>query len=144
MSAVLPRGIRNHNPGNIDYHASSDPWRGLVNPPSDGRFCRFTSAEWGIRALCKTLMTYQREHHCRTIRDIVHRWAPPNENDTEAYIEHVARLVGVPATAPIDVTNSDVMRPLVQAIIVHENSQQPYDVGTLNAAMVMAGIEVRL
>jgi hypothetical protein len=136
----LPRGIRNNNPGNVDYHPSDDPWEGLDNPPTDGRFCRFTEPKFGIRVMCKLLLAYQDFHGCRTVQDIINRWAPPAENDTGEYVAHVASLVGVAADAPIDVHKAAVLRPLVQAIIVHENGQQPYDAATIDAGLAAAGV----
>ena len=69
------RGYRNRNPGNIE-HVPANKWQGLAEPPSDGRFCRFTSHEFGIRALAALLVTYQDRHKLRTPRAIIERWAP--------------------------------------------------------------------
>ena len=49
--AELPRGIRNHNPGNIDKGAD---WEGLADDQSsDSRFCVFKDPVWGIRAMAR-------------------------------------------------------------------------------------------
>ena len=104
-----PRGIRNNNPLNI--RLSSDKWQGQINGKGniDGNsslsseraggeavFCVFSSMEYGWRAafviLCKT---YYGKYKLRTIRDIVSRWAPPKENNTEAYIRHVSDYTGI-------------------------------------------------
>lgn len=89
-----PRGIRNNNPGNIRHGAN---WHGL-NP--DGRkidpaFCVFTTSVAGIRALAKVLINYKRIHGLNTVRQIISRYAPPNENQTTAYIQSVAKQLGV-------------------------------------------------
>ena len=42
--------------------------------------------------LCRT---YYGKYKLRTIRDIVTRWAPPKENNTEAYIRHVSDYTGI-------------------------------------------------
>ncbi|MFN6998960.1 MAG: structural protein, partial [Elioraea tepidiphila] len=89
----LSRGYRNRNPGNIE-HLPTNKWLGLETPPSDGRFCRFRSHQHGIRALALLLQSYQDRHGLRTIAGIINRWAPGSENDTAAYIAHVARLTG--------------------------------------------------
>ena len=88
------RGYRNRNPGNIE-HVPANKWQGLAEPPSDGRFCRFTTHEFGIRALAALLVTYQDRHKLRTPRAIIERWAPKVENDTAAYVAVVARRLGV-------------------------------------------------
>lgn len=50
--------------------------------------------EWGVRAALKLLRTYRDKYAANSIREIVTRWAPETENDTEAYIRQVCRLTG--------------------------------------------------
>jgi len=138
--AAEPRGIRNHNPGNIE-HRPENRWQGLAEPPSDGRFCRFVSAPYGIRALARVLITYQDRHGLASIEALLGRWAPPGENDTAAYAEAVARALDRAPGEPVDVHRHDVLRPLVEAIIRHENGVQPYDDATLVKGLVLAGVE---
>src|SRR3546814_1742565 len=92
--AKLPRGIRNNNPGNLEW---GDPWQGLLEPKkrTDKRFAQFEDPVMGIRAIARTLITYQDKYGIKTIEDAIHRWAPPNENDTLSYSSHVARLAEV-------------------------------------------------
>jgi len=73
----LPRGIRNNNPGNIEW---GERWQGLdeLRPDRDPRFAQFISPEDGIRALAKTLQTYQKKHGISTIEGIISRLAPTN------------------------------------------------------------------
>jgi hypothetical protein len=89
-----PRGIRNNNPLNI--RRSGDRWQGLRALQEDRAFCQFSTMEYGWRAafviLCKT---YYVKYKLRTIRDIVSRWAPANENNTAAYIRHVSDYTGI-------------------------------------------------
>jgi len=81
------RGVRNHNPGNI--RRSSDPWQGLAAEQTDPAFFQFISAAYGIRALVKTLITYQDKHGLQTVAEIISRWAPSSENNTGSYISAV-------------------------------------------------------
>jgi len=123
---MISRGIRNANPGNIDHHDNTK-WRGELpyDPSIEKRFCRFKAPEWGVRAIVKILISYS----CRrinTVREIINTWAPPSENDTRAYVEHVAKLVGVTPDDEIEVDDLDYVVPLVKAIIQHENGEQPY------------------
>lgn len=135
-----PRGIRNHNPGNIE---KGDPWQGLSDDQSrDERFAIFGAPEWGIRAIARVLITYQDKHDIRTVQGILRRWAPSFENDTNAYIEHVAEKVKIAPDTQIDVTDYSVMRPLVEAIIKHENGQQPYKRSTIDKGLMLAGIDI--
>lgn len=123
---MTPRGIRNNNPGNIEYNGTQ--WRGLATPPSDGRFCVFTAPEWGIRALSVLLRNYQRKYGINTIRGVIMRFAPTNENNTVAYIAAVARVLAVDADEPLEwCKNDEILADMVQAIIKHENGQMPYE-----------------
>jgi hypothetical protein len=132
----IPRGIRNNNPGNIEYTGTQ--WKGLADPPTDGRFCRFIDPEHGIRALARVIRTYYEHHSINTIRGVINRWAPPVENDTTAYIAHVSEACGVGADQSVDPTQLSIITPLISAIITHENGQQPYDMKTLRDGVLMA------
>lgn len=115
------RGIRNNNPGNIRH---KDQWMGLTSEQPDPAFCTFIEPRYGIRALAKTLLNYQRLYGINTVRGIINRWAPPTENDTHSYVHHVAHFMGVDADETIQV--KDHLLPLVSAIILHENGRNPY------------------
>lgn len=126
MSA--PRGIRNNNPGNIDY-SPSNAWQGQLkhDPAIEARFARFDTPENGIRALGKTLRTYQRKHGLKTVQAIIGRWAPSQENDTAAYVRSVeSKIPGATPGAEIDVSSPPVLRAFVSAIIEHENANYQY------------------
>jgi hypothetical protein len=134
-----PRGIRNHNPGNL--RRSADPWQGLAAEQTDSEFFQFASAKWGIRALARTLIAYQDRVGLKTIKQMIGRWAPPNENDTGAYVRAVAASVGVGENDEIDVHDYTILRPFTLAIIRHENGQQPYTDAEIDAGLVLAGVE---
>jgi len=122
------RGVRNNNPGNIDYHAGN-AWQGQlgieVGVPKP-RFARFDSPENGIRALGKLLLTYQDKYKLRTVTAIINRWAPSNENDTAAYVKAVERSTKTPPGDTIDLRSYGVMAGFVKAVIHHENGGDPY------------------
>lgn len=138
-AVAVPRGIRNHNPGNI-RRTPNPRWQGLAEHQSDPEFLRFRSPEWGIRAMAVTLITYFDRHGLDTVREIIGRWAPPNENNTGAYVDAVARRVGVGSDETINVHDWSVMHPLVQAIILVENGQQPYTAAQIQEGLRMAGV----
>ncbi|HCM1874248.1 TPA: hypothetical protein N3A16_002823 [Salmonella enterica subsp. diarizonae serovar 53:z10:z35] len=116
-------GIRNNNPGNLEY-SKSNPWVGQNG--DDGRFAKFETPEHGIRALGRNLMSYQRQG-IDTVNEIINRWAPPTDNnDTAAYIKAVCEQLGVSADEPLDSSNPDTLKALCAAIIQHENGSQPY------------------
>ena len=131
VNRVLSRGIRNNNPGNLRF--SADDWKGLATRQTDSEFFQFVSPFWGIRAMARTLKNYQQRHGLNTVREIISRWAPNTENDTDAYVRSVERQTGIDADAPISVEANLVS--LVPAIIRHENGSQPYE-----AALIAEGI----
>jgi len=79
-----PRGLRNNNPGNI---RASDPWQGMIGTDPAG-FAVFKDISWGIRAMAKDL-TSKINNGYDTLQEIIYRWAPPTENDTEAYLDYM-------------------------------------------------------
>ncbi|NWA25755.1 structural protein [Pseudomonas gingeri] len=127
MTALETRGVRNRNPGNIDYSPSND-WQGQLKPDPaiEKRFARFDAAENGIRALGKVLLTYQRKHGLKTVKGIISRWAPSTENDTAAYVRAVEANTSTKPGAEIDLTRPAVMQGFVKAIIHHENAGFAY------------------
>lgn len=132
MSA--PRGIRNNNPGNIDY-SPSNKWNGqlgLEEGVATPRFARFDTPENGIRALGRLLQTYQRVYGLNTVAKIISRWAPSNENDTAAYVRSVEQRIGSKPGAKIQLTDPDVLKGFVIAIIAHENGGNPYSDAVIN------------
>jgi len=85
----MTRAQRNNNPGNVRISPSA--WQGKKYPNTDGAFEQFETPEYGIRCLMITLRSYVNRHKKDTIRKIIDRWAPPNENNTTAYINTVAK-----------------------------------------------------
>ncbi len=127
------RGLRNNNPGNIE---KGEKWLGLAPEQPDARFATFTKPEYGIRALAKLLLNYERLYNITTVAGIINRWAPGHENPTDAYVQFVARAAGVKATETINVRQK--LPHLVRAIIQFENGIQPYPDEVINAGIQMA------
>lgn len=132
----ISRGIRNNNPGNL--RRTKTPWRGLAEGQADVAFAVFSEPFWGIRALAKTLLTYYREHQLDTVEKIIHRWAPPSENDTGAYARSVAGALKVGIDTRLMVENPTVLANLTKAIIKHENGSQPYEDELIDRAIAGA------
>ena len=93
----MTRGQRNNNPLNI--RRSADRWEGTAATQTDKSFVQFTTLAYGYRAAWKILDSYclafRRKRQAYNVRNIIARWAPPSENDTEAYISAVVRLSGL-------------------------------------------------
>lgn len=122
---TAPRGIRNNNPGNI--RKSNNKWQGLAKEQPDSAFATFVDPSMGIRALAVTLTTYYDRYNLNTVRGIIGRWAPPNENDTNAYVNAVCKQTGFQRDQILDLHTYEHMCPLVEAIIRHESGKGPMD-----------------
>ena len=91
------RGIRNNNPLNI--RRSADRWEGARAEQTDKSFVQFESMAYGYRAAWKTLESYWKHFKEKrqpfTVASIIARWAPPSENNTEAYVRTVLGLTSL-------------------------------------------------
>lgn len=122
---IEPRGIRNNNPLNIRI---GNTWLGEVNDPTDSEFEQFCSMEYGCRAAFCILRRYIKRYKLNNISQIISRWAPKNENATQAYIDHVCNQMGYTPDSVIEYENRDAMCKLVAAMAVVENGQSiPYE-----------------
>lgn len=115
----MSRGIDNCNPGNI--RLSKVFYRGEVQPSQDAAFKQFSSMEWGYRAMFVLLDTYARRYGLNTIRGMISRYAPPSENNTEAYIAAVCEWTGIAADEEVDTRSRRDMVPIVVAMSRIEN-----------------------
>ena len=122
---MAPRGIRNNNPGNI--RKSSDAWKGLAADQPDPEFFSFSEPRWGIRAAAKVLQTYQEVHGLRTLAEIINRWAPLSENDTQSYITAVSIWSGIEPEEVSDVMDYETVFRLLRAMVRMENGKPPED-----------------
>ncbi|MDG9783688.1 structural protein [Metapseudomonas otitidis] len=145
MRPETPRGIRNFNPGNIER--TSTRWQGMaLDQSSDPRFIVFAHPVWGIRAIARTLITYQDTHGLRSVQQIIQRWAPATENNTAAYVAAVSARLHVAPLDAIDVYDYLTMLELVRAIVRHENGPGPlpggdwYGEAMLAEGLALAGI----
>ena len=116
-----PRGIRNNNPLNIRIGNS---WQGEVENPTDKTFEQFTQMVYGLRAGFYLLRRYISRYHLNTISDIIKRWAPANENNTENYIKRVSLEVGLSPYEPIRFEDKETMCKIVNAMVFVENGQR--------------------
>lgn len=152
MKATTPRGIRNYNPGNLDRVAGVR-WQGQAEQQTDTRFVQFVDPRWGIRAIARTLITYQDKRRAQdgsridSVREVISRWAPAHENDTDTYAKQVAKALGIgPDDECVDVYDFITMSLLVMAIIHHENGpgplpgQQWYGTQLIAEGLALAGI----
>lgn len=125
MSALdtLP-AVRNLNPGNLEYNPH-DPFLGLANPPNDGKWCVFTDAVYGIRAIMVVLHTIYVKHGLTTTAQIINHYAPPTENNTQAYVDAVCHWNDWQEDDQLDFGDGATYVGFAQAIAVHESGLNP-------------------
>ena len=118
----MPRGILNNNPCNI--RKSTDKFQGEVQPSGDKEFKQFETMAYGYRAAFRILRTYINNYKCDTIRKIISRFAPTNENHTENYIKVVSERSGIPADDPIYADSREMIIRIVAAMSYVENGRE--------------------
>ena len=124
---MKPRGLRNNNPLNI--RQTRTQWQGMAKEQTDPEFVTFKSMAYGYRAAWRTLHTYfyrfVTEKKPFNVRNILHRWAPPTENDTEAYIRSIEKLTGIgeeeKLLSPIYLNGYRHLARLIAGMTVMEN-----------------------
>ncbi len=134
---MIPRGLADNNPGNLRAMPGT-LWLGQTGVDAHG-FVLFDAPAHGLRALARTLLDYDLRHGLDTVRGVIARWAPPADgNDTAAYIDDVARRLGVDADAMLDLVDPVLLAALVAAIVWHEQGEQPFPNDLIAAAVAAA------
>ena len=118
----LPRGYRNNNPLNIRYVAGNN-WKGKVYPNTDrnNTFEQFVNIAYGYRAALSLMRTYIRKYGCNTVQKIIAKWAPENENNTAAYIQHVCEIANLAPDTLVAQNSRDTLTKMAYAMSIIEN-----------------------
>lgn len=136
--SATPRNMRNNNPGNIedgDFARSLPGYAG-----TDGRFAKFDTAEAGQKAQVALLGSYGRRG-IDTVEGIINRWAPPSDNNpTSAYVNFVAKKVGVRPDQKLDMKDQATLSDIAGAIQQFEGGGQSASNGG-GARVVARGAE---
>lgn len=147
-----PRGVRSENPGNIVYDPANK-WQGQIGIETRGvqipssvtpRFAVFKDPIYGIRAIAVLLIKYQDQDKLETIQDLIFKYAPTIENNSNAYAQAVAKHMGLTPSSKVFLHEYGYMRPMIEAIIEHENGvkwNKYYTSAQLDKALVLAGVE---
>ena len=110
------RGMRNNNPGNIEWKQGGFAQKHGATG-SDGRFAIFPTMEAG-QAAQRALLGGYLSSGANTVSKAINKWAPSSENNTAAYVAAVAKQMGV---GPDQALNSSHIPALADAISRHEN-----------------------
>jgi len=114
----IPQGILNNNPGNLEF-------RGQSGALQDGRFAMFASEGEGLFQLGRQLELFA-SRGLNTVQSIISKYAPAGENDLPAYIADVTKRTGFSANQALNLNDPGVLANLMNAIIFHEQGQNPY------------------
>ena len=116
MPSNIDLGLRNNNPGNIRYNGIQ--WQGLLG--KNKGFCVFDTCLNGTRAIAKIWKVYFLVDGVKSLRDGITRYAPPSENNVDAYLNALCTETGL---GPDDIITPslEIVRNIIAAIIRHEN-----------------------
>lgn len=120
LDSVSKEYCYNNNPLNI--RNSSIKWEGQED--KHGAFCSFKSIDYGLRASVLLLKAYKTKHGLNTIKGVVRRWAPPHENNTEAYIRRVCSMSKLTPTQDIW-KSPEALYEVVRAMSILECGEFP-------------------
>lgn len=128
----LPRGVRNNNPGNLDFAGQAG-----ATKESGGRFAVFGNMRQGVAALGRQIGLYISRGK-NTIRKIIETYAPKGENNTAAYISAVSRFMGLDPDVPLNPSDTNQLMSLVKAIITHEEGAGYVSDSDISGGLAMA------
>lgn len=129
------RAERNNNPGNIEFRGQA----GAVPEDGSGRFAKFSSTADGVAALVSQLRRYGARGR-DTLTKIMEKYAPPEENNTKAYIASLSKKLGVGADQTLDLNNADTLAGLVKGISKYESGADFLQDGDVLSGLKMAGV----
>ncbi|MDE7915310.1 hypothetical protein [Enterobacter kobei] len=86
-----------------------------------GDFAVFPTLDEGVLASAKQLQIYG-TRGVNTISDIAKKWAPSNENDTEAYIRHLVKSTGIGAREALNLNDPSILAKLISGMSSKEGA----------------------
>lgn len=101
----LPAPLRNNNPGAL---------------MPGGQLAQYPDMQTGLQQMDSNLASYGKQG-VNTLAGVISKWAPPNENNTQAYIQDVSQRLGIKPDQRIDLTNPAVRQAISTGIMLHEN-----------------------
>lgn len=131
---TMPRGIRNNNPGNLNYAGQAGA---TMEGGEGGRFAVFESMQHGVAALYKQLQLYFKRG-INTLSSIVKTYAPASDNNNvDAYISALTKATGKGANEVLDSGDTATIARLMKGIVDHENGK-----GYISSSDIMGGIQL--
>ena len=108
---LLEGPVQFNNPGNIEI---GQGYAGETGATYADRFSVFDSPQMGVRAVARDITT-KIGRHKGDLNKIIAEYAPPSENDTNAYIDYVKKSVGKNKVTKADLPS------IVKSVIEMEN-----------------------
>ncbi|WYW01285.1 endolysin [Pseudomonas phage vB_PpuM-SKa-4] len=121
---------RNFNPGNIRA-SDKNQWVGEVG--QEGGFEKFDTVVHGARAWFKLARKHVSAEGM-TLKQLVNKLTPPNENDTSGYVTAVSKETGIDPNQKLDPNDQPTMMAIAKAVFRQEGYQgQISDIEMLDA-----------
>jgi len=120
-----------HALGATEAPGAPKDWRALHNPGdlfvpgSSTQMLGFSSDDEGIRGIDKQLQIYMERDHLDTIEKIAGKYAPPGQNDTQAYIRNLVARSGFARDQKLS-DDLDTRSRLIPGITKQEHSDTAY------------------
>lgn len=132
----MSRGFDLNNPMDLEINPHFR-WNGEIRPTADPVkvLCQFVNVVDGLRAGALDLYNQQALHGLMTWREIITKYAPPSENDTEAYLAKVCDFTGVGPDDRIYLADPSFLAKAVAAVIIQEQGTNPYVSGQIEMAI---------
>ena len=114
----MSRGIEFNNPFDLEFVPQTVPWIGQTG--RDGDLLIFDTIENGLRAGFKDIKNAVVRDGFNTLNKFAAHYAPPDENDTAAYVRGLASTTG---SGPDDVLILDEPEELINlahAVLIQE------------------------
>lgn len=121
QSGYAADGTALNNPGNLSSWFGVPQANVRMNNGTMRKFAQFPSVEAGIAALGDQLRLYQNRDHIDTLRGIIGKYSPANENDTKQLIANAERTTGYKADDHLNLNDSAVLSRVLAAILRNEN-----------------------
>ncbi len=119
--AEKKRGIRNNNPGNLNFANQAGATK---ESGPNGRFAVFGTMAEGIAALYRQLQIYFKRG-INTISSIVKTYAPSADgNNVSAYMSYLSKAMGKGINEVISGTDMDAVTRLMKGIANYENGAE--------------------
>lgn len=128
--AKYAKGVFRNNPGNVEFAGQEGATRPQNPDGTYSRFATFSSQEEGLYQIGRQLQLFD-SRGISSIRDMIYKYAPPKkdgkvENDTASYIDVVSKRTGLHPDKPLDMSDPEVVKELIKAIVHVEVGKAPY------------------